>query len=105
MSKNREFEQTIKSCLTKQQAESISFQAYFNLALQAKDAGNGKGISSIAMGEFAPLMIAAFKHTFWVVKEFLFRKFFFEMTIISLSVALFSFGIGFLIRQFFGVDL
>jgi VIT1/CCC1 family predicted Fe2+/Mn2+ transporter len=53
----------------------------------------------------AILIIAAFNYYISVAKGFNFRKRFTEMTVISLGVALFSFGIGFLIRTLFGIDI
>lgn len=53
----------------------------------------------------AILIIAAFNYYISVAKGFDFRKRFTEMTVISLGVALFSFGVGFLIRQIFGIDI
>jgi VIT1/CCC1 family predicted Fe2+/Mn2+ transporter len=53
----------------------------------------------------AILIIAAFNYYISVAKGFNFRKRFTEMTVISLGVALFSFGIGFLIRTVFGINI
>jgi VIT1/CCC1 family predicted Fe2+/Mn2+ transporter len=52
----------------------------------------------------AVLIIATFNYYISVAKDESFRKRFFEMAALSLSVAAFSFGIGYLIRMWLGVD-
>jgi VIT1/CCC1 family predicted Fe2+/Mn2+ transporter len=51
------------------------------------------------------LIIILFNYYVSVAKDLPFKKRFFEMAGISLSVALFSFGVGVVIRLVFGVDL
>ena len=51
------------------------------------------------------LIIIMFNYYVSVAKDLPFKKRFFEMAGISLSVALFSFGVGVVIRLVFGVDL
>ncbi|MBU2652321.1 MAG: VIT1/CCC1 transporter family protein [Bacteroidetes bacterium] len=53
----------------------------------------------------AILIIAAFNYYISVAKGLSFRKRFLEMAAISLGVALLSFGIGYLIKIFLGVEL
>jgi VIT1/CCC1 family predicted Fe2+/Mn2+ transporter len=53
----------------------------------------------------AVLIIAVFNYYISVAKGYNFRKRFFEMASISLGVALFSFGIGNLIRRWIGVEI
>jgi VIT1/CCC1 family predicted Fe2+/Mn2+ transporter len=53
----------------------------------------------------AVLIIAAFNYYISVAKDEPFRKRFVEMAGLSLSVAAFSFGIGYLIRLWLGVDV
>jgi VIT1/CCC1 family predicted Fe2+/Mn2+ transporter len=53
----------------------------------------------------AVLIIATFNYYISVAKDENFRKRFFEMAALSLSVAAFSFGIGYLIRMWLGVDV
>ena len=53
----------------------------------------------------AIIIIAAFNYYLSVAKGFSFRKRFFEMAAISLGVAFFSFIIGVLIRQWFGIEI
>ncbi len=53
----------------------------------------------------AVLIIATFNYYISVAKDEDFRKRFFEMAGLSLSVAAFSFGIGYLIRLWLGVDI
>lgn len=53
----------------------------------------------------AVAIIAAFNYYISVAKGENFRRRFFEMAGVSLGVALFSFVIGFLIRQFLGVEV
>jgi len=53
----------------------------------------------------ALLVISAFTYYVSVAKDLSFRKRFLEMASISLGVALFSFGIGYVIRLFLGVDI
>lgn len=54
---------------------------------------------------FAVLIIFLFNYYISVAKNLNFRKRFLEMLVISLGVALLSFGIGFVIRQFFGIEI
>ncbi len=54
---------------------------------------------------FAVLVILFFNYYISVAKDLNFRKRFWEMFIISMGVAAFSFGIGYLIRMFLGVDI
>jgi VIT1/CCC1 family predicted Fe2+/Mn2+ transporter len=53
----------------------------------------------------AVLIIAVFNYYISVAKDEPFRKRFFEMAGLSLSVAAFSFGIGYLIRMWLGVEI
>jgi VIT1/CCC1 family predicted Fe2+/Mn2+ transporter len=53
----------------------------------------------------AILVIAVFNYYLSVAKDLNFGKRFLEMAAVSLGVALISFGIGFLIRQFFGFEI
>lgn len=53
----------------------------------------------------AILIIAAFNYYLSVAKGFQFRKRFIEMASISLGVAFLSFIIGFIIRQWFGIEI
>jgi VIT1/CCC1 family predicted Fe2+/Mn2+ transporter len=53
----------------------------------------------------AVVIIAVFNYYISVAKDEPFRKRFLEMAGLSLSVAAFSFGIGFLIRQWLGVEI
>jgi VIT1/CCC1 family predicted Fe2+/Mn2+ transporter len=53
----------------------------------------------------AILIIASFNYYLSVAKDLSFRKRFLEMAAISLGVTLVSFGIGFVIRSFLGVDI
>ena len=53
----------------------------------------------------AVLIIAAFNFYISVAKDFDFKRRFTEMTVISLGVALFSFGVGAIIRSVFGIDV
>jgi len=53
----------------------------------------------------AILIIASFNYYLSVAKDLSFKKRFLEMALISLGVTLFSFGIGFVIRTFMGVDI
>ena len=52
----------------------------------------------------AVLIIATFNYYISVAKGESFRRRFAEMAILSLSVAAFSFGIGYLIRLWLGVE-
>jgi vacuolar iron transporter family protein len=52
----------------------------------------------------AVLIIAGFNYYYSVVKDEKFMRRFTEMAILSLSVAALSFGVGFILRQFFGID-
>lgn len=54
---------------------------------------------------FAVLVILFFNYYISVAKGLNFRKRFWEMFIISMGVAAFTFGIGYLIRIFLGVDI
>ncbi len=51
------------------------------------------------------LIIASFNYYISVAKDLNFRKRFFEMAGISLGVALFSFGIGVVVRLLFGIEI
>ncbi|MGD9909565.1 MAG: VIT1/CCC1 transporter family protein [Candidatus Izemoplasmatales bacterium] len=51
------------------------------------------------------LIIFLFNYYISVAKDLEFKKRFLQMAIISLSVALISFGIGILVKQFLGVDV
>jgi VIT1/CCC1 family predicted Fe2+/Mn2+ transporter len=53
----------------------------------------------------AILIIASFNYYLSVAKDLSFRKRFLEMAAISLGVTVFSFGIGYVIRTFLGVEL
>lgn len=53
----------------------------------------------------AVLIIAAFNYYISVTREEPFRKRFFEMAGLSLSVAAFSFGVGYLIRMWLGIEI
>jgi VIT1/CCC1 family predicted Fe2+/Mn2+ transporter len=53
----------------------------------------------------AVLIIAGFNYYYAVVKDEKFIRRFTEMAILSLSVALLSFGVGFILRQFFGIEV
>jgi vacuolar iron transporter family protein len=53
----------------------------------------------------AVLIIASFNYYVSIARNEPFRKRFLEMTLLSLSIAGVSFGIGYLIRLFFGVDV
>lgn len=50
-------------------------------------------------------VIAVFNFYLAIARDLDFRRRFLEMAAISLGVAVFSFGVGYLIRQFFGVDI
>jgi len=54
---------------------------------------------------FAVLVILFFNYYIAVAKDLNFKKRFWEMFIISMGVAAFTFGIGYLIRIFLGVDI
>lgn len=54
---------------------------------------------------FAVLVILFFNYYISVAKDLDFKKRFWEMFIISMGVAAFTFGIGYLIRIFIGVDI
>ena len=54
---------------------------------------------------FAVLIIFLFNYYISVAKDLNFKKRFLEMAGISLGVAAFSFGIGFIVRQIFGVEI
>lgn len=51
------------------------------------------------------LIIFGFNYYLSVAKDLNFKSRFFEMTIISMGVAAFSFGIGYLLKSIFGVDI
>jgi vacuolar iron transporter family protein len=53
----------------------------------------------------ATIVIFLFTYYISVAKDYSFRKRFLEMASISLGVALLSFGIGFLVRMFFGIEV
>lgn len=53
----------------------------------------------------AVLVIAFFNYYISVARDLPFGKRFAEMALISLGVATFSFGLGFVIRQFFGIEI
>ncbi|MBN1116315.1 MAG: VIT1/CCC1 transporter family protein [Bacteroidales bacterium] len=53
----------------------------------------------------AVLIIAAFNYYYSVVKDEKFSRRFTEMVLLSFGVALFSFGIGFVLRKSFGVEV
>lgn len=54
---------------------------------------------------FAVLIILIFNYYIAIAKDLNFKKRFTEMAAISLGVSAFSFGIGFIIRQFLGVEI
>lgn len=54
---------------------------------------------------FAVLVILFFNYYISVAKDLNFKKRFWEMFIISMGVAAFTFGIGYLIRMFLGIDI
>lgn len=54
---------------------------------------------------FAVLVILFFNYYIAIAKNLNFRKRFWEMFTISMGVAAFSFGIGYFIRMFFGVNI
>ncbi len=51
------------------------------------------------------LIIAAYNYYISVAKEVSFKKRFLSMAVISLGVAVISFGIGYLVKVYFGVDV
>ncbi len=53
----------------------------------------------------AILIIAVFNYYISIAKDFSFSKRFLEMAVISLGVATFSFVLGLIIRQVFGIDI
>jgi VIT1/CCC1 family predicted Fe2+/Mn2+ transporter len=53
----------------------------------------------------AILIIAAFNYYYSIVKEEKFARRFSEMITLSMGVALLSFGVGFLLRKFLGVEV
>ncbi len=53
----------------------------------------------------AVLIIAGFNYYYSVVKDERFTRRFAEMAVLSLSVAALSFGVGFLLRKFFGIEV
>lgn len=54
---------------------------------------------------FAVLVILFFNYYIAVAKDLDFKKRFWEMFLISMGVAAFTFGIGYLIRMFIGIDI
>jgi len=54
---------------------------------------------------FAMLVIIFFNNYISIVKDFNFKKRFWAMFLISMGVAAFSFGIGYLIRMFIGIEV
>ncbi|MDA3954113.1 MAG: VIT1/CCC1 transporter family protein [Bacteroidales bacterium] len=54
---------------------------------------------------FAVLVILFFNYYISVAKDLNFKKRFWEMFVISMGVAAFTFGIGYLIRIFIGIDI
>ncbi|MFW6226580.1 MAG: rubrerythrin family protein, partial [Bacteroidota bacterium] len=50
-------------------------------------------------------IIAVFNYYYSVIKDEKFSSRFTEMALLSFGVALFSFGIGFLLRNFFNVEV
>jgi len=54
---------------------------------------------------FAILVIAAFNYYYSVVKDERFSRRFIEMAMLSMGVALLSFGVGWIMRHFFNVDI
>lgn len=62
-------------------------------------------ISLAVMLVFALIIIAAFNYYYAVAKSENFKKRFFEMAILSFSVASVSFFIGYLLKLFIGVDI
>lgn len=53
----------------------------------------------------AVAIIAVFNYYYSVVKDEKFSRRFTEMALLSFGVALFSFGVGFILRKFFGVEV
>jgi VIT1/CCC1 family predicted Fe2+/Mn2+ transporter len=53
----------------------------------------------------AILIIAGFNYYYAVVKDEIFIRRFSEMALLSLSVAALSFGVGFILRGFLGIDV
>jgi vacuolar iron transporter family protein len=53
----------------------------------------------------ASIIIFAFTFYISVARDEVFRRRFLEMAAISFGVALLSFGIGYLVREVFGVDI
>lgn len=53
----------------------------------------------------ASMIIYIFNYCISVAKDILFRKRFPEMALLSISVALIGFGIGWLIRSVFGTEI
>jgi VIT1/CCC1 family predicted Fe2+/Mn2+ transporter len=62
-------------------------------------------VSLILMLIIAILIIAAFNYYYSVVKEEKFTRRFAEMVTLSMGVALLSFGVGLLLRKFFGIEV
>jgi VIT1/CCC1 family predicted Fe2+/Mn2+ transporter len=62
-------------------------------------------ISLVLTISVAVLIIAAFNYYYAVVKDEKFIRRFSEMAMLSLSVAALSFGVGFVLRKFFGIDI
>ncbi|OPJ61921.1 VIT1/CCC1 transporter family protein [Clostridium oryzae] len=63
------------------------------------------GTALVIMMITVVVIIAAFNYYISVAKDYSFKKRFFEMAGISISVALLSFLIGLLVKEFLGVDL
>lgn len=53
----------------------------------------------------AILIIAAFNYYYSVVKDEKFTRRFSEMALLSMGIAILSFGVGLLLRRFFGIDV
>lgn len=62
-------------------------------------------ISLIVTVLIAVFVILIFNYYISIAKDYPFKKRFFEMALISLGVAAISFGIGFIIKQFFGFEI
>ncbi len=62
-------------------------------------------ISLIVTVLIAVFVILIFNYYISIAKDYPFKKRFFEMALISLGVAAISFGIGFIVKQFFGFEI
>ena len=62
-------------------------------------------ISLVLTLSAAVVIIAGFNYYYAVVRDEKFIRRFSEMALLSLSVATLSFGVGFLMRKFFGIDV